>query len=405
MRTPLEAVSIILDATSHRRGEEPVALDAAVGRVLARAVRSDLDLPPFDRSAMDGFAVRREDFAGLAEGDGVALRVLGEARAGEPFAGEVAPGSCVEIYTGGEVPASCDAVVMVERSRREGDLVHLTDRPRERQHVCERGEDLREGEVVLEAGSRITPATISVLASVGCDPVPVVPRPRVAILTSGDELVAPTERPGPGQIRESNTLHLAALATAAGAEVVHCGVVRDDLDGLTRTFAEALEACDVLVTTGGVSMGKYDLVGEALGRVGVEKIFHKVAVKPGKPVWFGRAGERLVFGLPGNPVSCWVGLELFVRPALAKLSGLPEADWQRPLRQGRWTGKETRPLDREQNLPASVRQGEDGVDELEAVRWKGSGDLVGLSRASALVVVPPGAVLRAGDPVRFQPIA
>ena len=176
---------------------------------------------------------------------------------------------------------------------------------------------LPQEEVVLEAGSRITPATISVLASVGCDPVPVVPRPRVAILTSGDELVAPTERPGPGQIRESNTLHLAALATAAGAEVVHCGVVRDDLDGLTRTFAEALEACDVLVTTGGVSMGKYDLVGEALGRVGVEKIFHRVAVKPGKPVWFGRAGERLVFGLPGNPVSAALTFYQLVQPLLA----------------------------------------------------------------------------------------
>jgi molybdopterin molybdotransferase len=405
MLTPDEAVALVLATTPGARGEEPCPLAEASGRVLARAVRSDLDLPPFDRSAMDGYAVRRADLSGLAEGEEARLRVLGEARAGAPFEGAVPPGACVEIYTGGAVPADCDAVVMVERSRREGDLVHLADRPRERQHICERGEDLREGEVVLEAGTRVSPATISLLASVGCDPVPVVRRPRVAILTSGDELVAPTERPGPGQIRESNTLHLAALARAAGAEVVGCGVVRDDLDGLAATFAATLEGCDVLVTTGGVSMGKYDLVGEALGRVGVEQVFHKVAMKPGKPVWFGRAGERLVFGLPGNPVSCWVGLEVFVRPALARLSGLPEAAWRRPLRLGRWAGAETRPLDREQNLPARVTQAADGVDELEAVRWQGSGDLVGLSRASALAIVPPGEVLRAGDPVRFQPIA
>jgi len=409
MRTPAEAVSIILQATPTPSGPESCPLAEAAGRVLASAVTSDIDLPPFEKSAMDGYAVHRSDFAGLAEGAEARLELLGESRAGEPFAGPVPPGASVAIYTGGEVPADCDAVVMVEKSRREeapdgSHYVSLADRPAERQHICAKGEDLALGDEVLPAGTRLAPAMVSLLASVGCEPVPVVRRPRLAILTSGDELVAPTETPGPGQIREGNTLHLAALARAAGAEVVRSGVVRDELDGLAATLRAALDECDVLVTTGGVSMGKYDLMGEALERIGVEKVFHKVSIKPGKPVWFGRKGEKLVFGLPGNPVSCWVGLEVFVRPALAKLCGLPEAEWQRPLRRGRWIGRETRQLDREQNLPARVAQGADGVDELESVRWKGSGDLAGLARATALAIVPTGHVLRPGDPVTFQPI-
>jgi len=405
MRTPEEAVSIILERTGASLGSERCPLEEAVGRVLARDVESDIDLPPFEKSAMDGFAVHSSAFEGLPEGSELRLERVGESRAGTPFAGSVGPGECVAIYTGAELPGDCDAVVMVERSRAEGEAVHLADAPRPGQHVCARGEDLRRGERVLEAGTRLSPAHVSVLAAVGCVPVPVVRRPRLAILTSGDELVPPTQTPGPGEIREGNTLHLAALARDAGAEVVRSGVVRDELDGLAATFRAALAECDLLVTTGGVSMGKYDLVGEALERVGVEKVFHKVAIKPGKPVWFGTCGDTLVFGLPGNPVSCWVGHEVFVRPALAKLAGLPEAEWVEPLRLGRWAGDETRSNDREQNIPASLAQSADGVDELRAVRWKSSADVVGLSRAQALAVVPPREVLRPGDPVRFRLLA
>lgn len=406
MRTPDEAVSIILARTPKpsSANSETSDLASAVGRVLAQAVESDIDLPPFDKSAMDGFAVHRSDFEGLDAGSELSLKLLGESRAGEPFKGAITQGECVAIYTGAELPADCDAVVMVEKSRQEGDLVHLSDRPADRQHICARGEDLSRGQVVLEPGARLTPSMVSVLASVGCEPAPVFRRPRMAILTSGDELVAPTEIPGPGQIREGNTFHLAALARSAGAEVVRSGVVRDDLEGLIETFKSALQECDVLVTTGGVSMGKYDLVGEALEACGVEKVFHKVAIKPGKPVWFGQAENALVFGLPGNPVSCWVGHEVFVRPALAKLCGLPEDQWVPGLRRGRWVGKDTRQNDRQQNLPVTVEQAADGVDELRTVRWKSSADIVGLSRAQALAVVPPGQVLHEGDEVFFRPI-
>lgn len=404
MRTPDEAVSIILERTRPGLEHEQTTLERAVGRVLARGVDSDIDLPPFEKSAMDGFAVHRSDFEGAPAGSELRLRRVGESRAGEPFTGAIGAGECVAIYTGAEVPSDCDAVVVVEKTRTEGDVVTLCDAPKPRQHICARGEDLRCGERVLEAGQRLTPAMVSVLASVGCEPVPVVRRPRLAILTSGDELISPAETPGPGQIREGNTLHLAALARAAGAEVVRAGVVRDDLDGLAETFRRTLDECDVLVTTGGVSMGKYDLVGDALERIGVEKVFHKVAIKPGKPVWFGVFGEKLVFGLPGNPVSCWVGQEVFVRPALAKLSGLREESWVEPLRSARWIGQETRTNDRQQNLPVSIVQADDGVDELEPVRWKSSADIVGLSRAQGLAVVPPGEVLRPGERTWFRPL-
>ncbi|MFT7667394.1 MAG: molybdopterin molybdotransferase [Planctomycetota bacterium] len=402
MRTPKEAVSIILERSTAQLEIEPCVLREAVGRVLGEAVDSDIDLPPFEKSAMDGFAVHRSDFKGLQSGSELRLKQLGESRAGEPFDGPIGHGECVAIYTGAELPADCDAVVMVEKSRQDGDFVFLADDPADRQHVCARGEDLRKGQEVLAAGRRLTPAMVSVLASVGCEPVPVVRRPRMAILTSGDELIEPTQYPGPGQIRESNVLHIAALARAAGADVVRAGVVRDNLEGLIEAFRSALEECDVLVTTGGVSMGKYDLVGEALEAVGVEKVFHKVAIKPGKPVWFGVAGETLVFGLPGNPVSCWVGHEVFVQPAIAKLSGLREEEWIAPLRKGRWVGSNTRLNDRQQNLPVTVVQGMDGVDELATVRWKSSADLVGLSRAEGLVVVPPGESLTAGDIAYFR---
>jgi molybdopterin molybdotransferase len=398
MRNPQDAVSIILARTTVSSAFESCSLPDSVGRILAQAVQSDLDLPPFQKSAMDGYAVHSTDFSGPT----ARLRCLGESRAGGPFAGEIPPGHCVAIYTGAEVPGDCDAVIVVEKSRQDGGFVELEGPARGGQHICDRGEDLREGQEVLPAGTQLLSAMVSLLASVGCVPVPVMARPRVAILATGDELIDPAQCPAPGQIREGNTLHLAALARAAGAEVVRCGVVRDDTDGLERTFRGALEECDILITTGGVSMGKYDLVGEALEAIGVEQVFHKVSIKPGKPIWFGTAGEKLVFGLPGNPVSCWVGHEVFVRPAIAKMGGLPEAQWIAPLRRGRWVGTPTRTNDREQHFPSSRVQGEDGVDELAMVSWKSSADLMGLSRAQALVVVPPGEILNSGDSVLFR---
>jgi molybdopterin molybdotransferase len=404
MLTPAEAVAAVLDHARPLGRVVELELAQVLGRVLAREVRSDLDLPPFPKSAMDGYAVRRADLEGADAEHGVRLRVLGESSAGRPYDGPIGPGECVAIYTGAVLPADCDAVVMVEKSERDGEHVVLRDAPRPRQHVCERGEDLKEGELVLEPGRRLAPADLAVLASVGCDPVPVFRRPRVAVLTTGDELVPPSSTPGPGEIREGNTLQLAALATLAGAQVVRRAVLPDDSKALERGFAEALIDADVLVTTGGVSMGQYDLVGAALEAVGVRQVFHKVAIKPGKPVWFGAQDAKPVFGLPGNPVSCLVGFEVFVRPALARMGGAGAAEQGERLRRGRWRGAPTRENARQQNIPVRVTPGDDGVELLEAVPWRSSGDIVGITRAQGLAVVPPGEVVEEGQLVPYRPL-
>jgi len=402
MLTPKEALEQILAEAKQSEFKEEVPLGEACGRVLAAEVRSDVDLPPFEKSAMDGYAVRLADFES-AEGE-VELELVGESRAGDGFKGSVGVGQCVAIYTGAEAPGDCDAVVMIEKTRSEDRRVWITDAPKPRQNICSKGEDLSDGQVVFEAGRRLRPVDLSVLAAVGCDPVPVFRRPRVAILTTGDELIAPSEVPGPGQIREGNTLHLAAMARAAGASIEKVGRISDDLDVLSAAFDEALSCCDVLITTGGVSMGKYDLVGDALERVGAEQLFHKIAIKPGKPVWFGRRGEALVFGLPGNPVSCLVTHEVFVRPALARVGGC-EAEVTERLAWGVWRGGETRSNFRQQNLPVRVEQNSEGGVELRSVEWNSSADVVALTTAEGLMVVPAGEKVRTGELVRYRPLA
>ncbi len=409
MLTPTEALTRILERVTPLGAMDRVPIEQAVGRVLAEAPISDVDLPPFRKSAMDGFAVHSADFATPAASGSssstpgsnppeVLLRLIGESRAGKAFSGGVPRGACVAIYTGAELPADCDAVVMVEQSTAEGENIRLRDRPRAGQHICPLGQDLRIGQQVLAAGRRLRTVDLAVLAAIGCEPAPVVRRPRVAVLTSGDELVAPEERPGPGQIREGNTLHLAAMARAQGAEVVARGVVRDDPELLREAFEGALAGCDVLITTGGVSMGKYDLVGEALERCGVEAVFHRVAIKPGKPLWFGVRGPTLVFALPGNPVSCLVNHALFVAPALRKLGGESGVE-SSTLPRGRWRGDARPPISREQHLPVTVTHEPDGAIGLWPVRWNGSADIVGISACDALAVAPlerpiePGALL------------
>ena len=399
MLDPAEALEEILRHASPLGELEDVPLVDAHGRVLARDVVSDVDLPPFEKSAMDGYAVRSSD---LASGE-ARLRVAGEARAGHPFTGTVPAGSCVSISTGAEVPSGLDAVVMVEKTEREGGSVRLADSAREGQNICNRGQDLSRGATVMRSGRRLSPTDLSVLAAVGCEPAPVFRRPRVAVLTTGDELVRPEEEPGPGQIREANTLHLAALARRAGAQVTCHGLLPDDRDTLVARFAEALDASDVVVTTGGVSMGEHDLVAEAFRTCAVEEVFHKIAIKPGKPLWFGRRGATLVFGLPGNPVSCLLDHEVFVRPALARLEGETRAPAERLLL-GRWCGPPPRTNPRQQNLPATVARAADGVDELTPLEWSGSADIVALAEAAAMAVVPPGESVATGALVRYRPL-
>jgi molybdopterin molybdotransferase len=403
MRSPAEAIAEILERARGLEEVERVRLDRAVGRVLAEPVLSDIDLPPFEKSAVDGFAVHSSDFdRAVAPGGERSLPILGESRAGLPYGKALPRGACVEIFTGAEVPAGADAIVMVEDSRAEAGGVRLRGAPKPLQHICKQGQDIARGQVVLAARHRIRAVDLAVLASVGCQPATVYRRPRAVVLTTGDELVAAEARPGPGQIREGNTLHLTAMATAAGADAQNLGVVRDDPRELERELEKALERCDLLITTGGVSMGKYDLVGDALERLGVERVFHKVAIKPGKPLWFGVRGRTLVFALPGNPVSCLVNHEVFVRPAIDRLSN---DDTPRVRRRGRWHGAGVAANPREQYLPVRFVHGDDGVEALEPVRWNGSADVVGISRAEGLAVVPAESSVAEGELVEFLRLA
>jgi len=401
MRTPEEAIALILERVAPVRSRERVPLEQALGRVLAEDALSDLDLPPFEKSAMDGFALRSADCA-----PGREWTVAGESRAGAPFRGRVGAGECVAISTGAELPPGCDAVVMVERSRPGTRGVWLDDQPAQGQHVCHKGEDLRVGETVLRAGRRLRPDDLSVLAAVGCQPVPVFARVRVALLTTGDELVLASEKPRAGQIREGNTLFLAAALAAAGAAVTNMGIARDDAAELEARFAAALETHDALLTTGGVSMGVHDLVGPALEKVGVVPVLHKIAIKPGKPLWFGQRGTKPVFGLPGNPVSCLVGFHAFVRRALARMSGADASEWaEERLPLGRWRGAPLKEIARQQNHPVRASQAADGLTDLEPLTWRSSADIVGITRADGLAVVAAGTIAKDGMLVPWRPLA
>jgi molybdopterin molybdotransferase len=402
MRTPAQAIAEILERTPVGDTQEDVALESAEGRVLARDAHADLDIPPFEKSAMDGYAVKSGDFTGAGSAPRT-LRVVGESRAGTPFEGSVRAGECVAIYTGAELPADCDAVVMVEKSTPDGSGVRLDDRPARGQHVCARGEDLRAGAVLLRRGRRLSPIDLAGLAAIGCDPAPVFRMPRVGVITTGDELVRARERPGRGQIREGNTFYLAARARTSGALVENLGIVRDDPALLALRFAALLERNDLVITTGGVSMGKYDFVGDVLERCGVQGVFHKVAIKPGKPVWFGMRGRVPVFGLPGNPVSCLIGFEVFVRPALAKLAGASD-EIEARFERGRWIGAATKPNPRQQNLPVRVARAADGVAELEPLPWSSSADITRLTQADGLAVVEAGDVLARGAMTDYRPL-
>jgi molybdopterin molybdotransferase len=294
---------------------------------------------------------------------------------------------------------------MVERVREEAGRVHSSGAVPVAQHVSHVGEILGVGRTVLSAHRRIDAIDLTVLAAVGADPVAVFRRPRITVLTTGDELVPPASVPGPSQIREGNTVFLAAAAQAASpnCELLEVGIVPDDPAELKRRFERALVEGDALVTTGGVSMGRYDLVGPCLEELGVEPILHKVAIKPGKPIWFGKRGDRPVFGLPGNPVSSLLGFEVFVRPALAALGGAgPEEQAERLLR-GRWDGPSKAAAERQLNLPVAVTRGDDGVALLSPAVWKGSADVVGLANAQGFAVIPAHTAVAAGELISWRP--
>lgn len=299
---------------------EEIGLDAALGRRLAVDAVAQGPFQPFDNSAMDGFAVRAADVADASEADPVALPIVDESRAGHPAELELGHGEAIAISTGAMLPAGADAVVRVEDTHRDGGRLLIRAAVGVDANVRRAGEDIAAGEKVLAAGALLGPAELGALATVGLDPAPVRRRPRVAVLTSGDELTPPGQALGPGAIRDSNSRTVPALAQLAGAEVVAVDWTPDEAEATRAALAATLEA-DLAIVCGGVSVGEHDHVKGALADLGAEQVFWRVALKPGGPTWFGTRGDTLVFGLPGNPVSVMVTFLLFVRPALLAMAG------------------------------------------------------------------------------------
>jgi molybdenum cofactor synthesis domain-containing protein len=380
-----DALDIILRHTP-TLDEEEVRLARAVGRVLRRDCVSDLDLPPFDRARMDGYALRAADTEAATPERAVRLRAIGEAAAGRAFDGSLSAGESVRIMTGAPVPRGADAVEKIEVIRVLGDgLIEIEAPVKPGQFITPRGVEARAGDVMVKSGERVTPSVSAALASFGAARLKVSRKPRLALLSTGTELVEVEERPGPSQIRNSNTYSLAGYAEASGAEVSSAGIAPDDFDATCAAVSEALSKSDVVMLSGGVSMGDYDLVKPALAGLGAEILVEKVAMHPGKPTVFAKLGEKIVFGLPGNPVSVAVSFHLFARPALLKMQGASNIHLSRMRVHASRPVKGAPP--RRSHQPARLLIC-DGRVEAEPLKWSGSSDLVAFMRADCLIVVP-----------------
>ncbi|MBZ5591901.1 MAG: molybdopterin molybdotransferase MoeA [Acidobacteriia bacterium] len=355
---------------------EEVVLESASGRVLAENILADRDLPALARSVRDGFAVRAVDVPGK-------LAVIGEVRAGDCFEGTVRPGEAVEIMTGAPVPAGANAIIMVEHVTRGADGSITTDRAAEPgQFINPQGCEARAGEVLLTPGKRLGFADIALLAAVGKVPVAVCPKPRVALLATGDEIVPATEKPRDFQIRNSNVYSLAAQVARAGGIPVILPVAKDDSEDTMRRVEQGL-ASDLLLLSGGVSAGKYDIVERVLADLGAEFFFDRVLIQPGQPLVFGRVQDKFFFGLPGNPASTMVTFELFARAALELLGG--EARAELPLMLAPLTRDFRHKTGLTRFLPATVCW-TGGGPQLTPIGWSGSGDVPALTRANAFLV-------------------
>jgi molybdopterin molybdotransferase len=360
---------------------------------------ADVDSPPWDRAMMDGFAVRSDDVSGHA-GEIVELDVAVDLAAGDVTTLEIARGACGRIMTGAPIPTGADAVVPVELAVDDTARVHAGGRVRLRderfrvgQHIARQGAAFRRGQEVLAAGMTLGSAEIGLAAEAGATHVLVPPQVRVAILSTGSELVPPDAVPAFGQTRNSNGPMIAAAVQLLGAEPIPLGIAADRPEAIRAAVAEGL-AADVLVLSGGVSAGDLDLVPEIFRQCGVEKIFHKVRLKPGKPVWFGmlrreRAAPTLVFGLPGNPASSLVCFELFARPAIAILAGRPREAWHLPRGRARLDATAKAAADRPVYLPCRLASSTDGL-AATPLPWSGSSDLLGLAGAAGLIALPAG---------------
>jgi molybdopterin molybdotransferase len=405
-----EAQNIVSEHTPPRMPAEKIPLTEALGRVLAEDIAAGFDIPPYDNSAMDGYAVCADDTSGATSDHPVTLKVIGETAAGGKLGATVAPGSCVRIMTGGCIPPGADAIVRVEETEEivgsrqsavdgheEESLVEIKQEVTQNRDIRKKGEDIRCGETVIKHGERIRPAHIGLLASLGKAEAPVVQKPKVGILATGDELLDITAPYNTEKIYSSNNYALMAQTCDAGAEPVLLGIAGDEQNILKEKIENGLN-CDILVTTGGVSAGKYDIVQDIFCQAGVRILFNKVAIRPGMPTVFGIAENKPVYGLPGNPVSAMVTYELFVRPVILSMLGAASPDREETTailtegikkRAGRF------------HFLRGVTSFEGKTRRVTTTGNQGSGILSSMGRANCLILLPDGSK-EAGDEVRIM---
>ena len=381
-----DAIRIVLENT-RTIDKTHVGLNDVLGRVLSEDVRSDIDMPPFDKALMDGYALQGADIASASSNTPVILDVIEEIPAGTVPQKRVACGQASQIMTGAPVPDGADTVIMVEDTEPHTDAkkVRVLDTTETGRNIARLGEDVRVKQVVLQANTVIRPPEVGILAAVGHVHVEVYRQPIVGIVATGSEVVEPHHKPKPGQIRNSNGYSMVAQVLRSGAQARYLGIVEDDIHALIQTIGKGLETCDIVALSGGVSAGEYDLVQDGMRDLGVEVLFDRIRMKPGKPLTFGVKGARQVFGLPGNPVSSVVGLELLMRPAIRKMQCL--TDLHLPTVRTVLNADFRQTPGRKQFVPAHSVQGKNGVWESTWVGHHGSADLFSMARANSLFVV------------------
>jgi molybdopterin molybdotransferase len=377
-----QARKAVIEQVGKRKGPRATSVVSvwdALGLVLAQEVRTDREYPPFNRSTRDGYALRAKEAA-----PGAQLKCVGEIKAGDTVREALAAGTCLQIMTGAAVPAGADAVVMIEHTSREGDFVGFERAAQPGQNIVPKGSEATAAQAILMPGMRLGYAELALAAQVGAVQLRCAKRPRVAILSTGDEVVLIDETPGEFQIRNSNSVSLAAQIRIAGGEPVVLGNAADRIEDLGQKIERGLKE-DALVLSGGVSMGKYDLAESVLKAMGAEFFFDAVAIRPGKPAVFGMCQGEPVFGLPGNPVSTMVTFELFVAPAIDLLSGAEARAL--PLVEARLAEAMKEKPGLAHFLPALV-EWHGAVPEVKALEWQGSGDIAALVKANCFLVVP-----------------
>jgi molybdopterin molybdotransferase len=385
-----EALQIVLN-NAYSPANETVSITESLGRVLAEDVFSDINMPPFNRSAVDGFACRKEDIRGP-------LEIIETIRAGAFPSKKINPGQCTRIMTGAPVPEGADCVIMVEETEEiSQDRIRFTAEGT-KPNFSPFAQDIRKGECVLESGIMIRPQHIAIMAAVGYTKPRVAEKIKVTVISTGDEIVEPDLRPGLSQIRNSNGYQLAAQVARAGAIPEYMGIAPDNEDDTYRMITEALSKSDVVLLTGGVSMGTFDFVPKILEQAGIEILFRTVALQPGKPTIFGIKGNKRIFGLPGNPVSSFTIFEILVRPLLWKIMGVKQP--VRSLRMPLGMDYQRKRTDRMQWLPVQLREG-----KVYPLEYHGSAHIFSLAIADAIAAIPLGITkLIKGDLIDVRPV-